>query len=163
MKSYKHAIKQELMSRSVYHNLENLTDDVDYCITMFDTETNNILKVHSCKSPEALNWLIDTLLNIEIILIPNDAVNAWLFEDNLASCAKYTLVRKQPIAPSVIFVDVDWDLKMLERWLEDPTLSEFIICMEDTKEFVLCHVCMNRTCINFYKKILICPYCRCSI
>ena len=55
MTSYKHAIKQELISQAVYHNLDDLTDDVDYCITMFDRETNDILKFYSCKSHEALD------------------------------------------------------------------------------------------------------------
>ena len=82
--SNNHAIKQELMILSTHHDMEDITDEVDYCMIMFEMECNNILNVHSCKSSEALTWLIDTLRPNEVILIPNDVMSAWLFDDHMA-------------------------------------------------------------------------------
>ena len=153
----------QVMDYSVRHNMKDITDKVDTCVCMFECESNFILKIQAAPSDEAVNWLINNLLINEVALIPNDYRSAWIFKDYKAIESDFALIHKRDKRHKLVFINEEFNSSMLDRWLTDPHAEECIVCMEDTKEFVLCHVCMNRTCINCYKKILICPYCRCSI
>ena len=55
------ALMKELLDRSVYHNMEYITHEVDECMPTFEMDYNEIPKVYACKSQETLEWLAKTI------------------------------------------------------------------------------------------------------
>ena len=154
-----YALMKELLDRSVYHNMEYITHEVDECITTFEMNYNEILKVQVCKSQETLEWLAKTISKNEIILIPNDELSYWLFESHNELIAKYALLRVTTTNQLVFIADC-LNNKMIERWIDDIPSTECNICMEDSREFMICHVCYNKMCLICSDKVLCCPFCR---